>query len=105
DLLHVDREHGDAPGELLVGVVAREGQLDVPALARARADQALLEPRDQVPAAELDELVAALAAGERPQLVLARLGVALLARPGLVLNRQRPDVVDHDEVALLRRAV
>ena len=71
DLLDGHGEHGVPAGELLGRVVGRECQLHVLLLAGARADERLLEARDQVAAAELDELVAALAALERLQALLA----------------------------------
>ena len=67
-------------GEVLGAVVVGERHVDRALLARARADELLLEARDQAAAAELDELVVALAALER-------------------LAVDRALVVDHDEVA------
>ena len=65
DLLDGDLERRSPPGQLLVAVVGRKRQLDRARLAGARSQQSLLEPRDQVAAAELDQLVAALATRQR----------------------------------------
>ena len=65
DLLDGDLKRRVAPGEVLGAVVGGELQLDRARLAGAGAEQALLEAGDQVAAAELDQLVAALAALER----------------------------------------
>ena len=62
DLLDGHLERRLPPGELLVAVVGGEGQLHRARLAGARADEPLLEARDQVAAAQLDQLVATLAA-------------------------------------------
>ena len=95
DLLHRHLEGGIAPRELTRAVVGREGELDRALLAGGCAEQRLLEAGDQVAAAELDELVAPLAALER-----------LEARnPVGSLDRARADVVDHDEVAVLGGAL
>ena len=75
---------------MLGAVVRGERQLDRARLAGARSEQTLLEPGDQVAAAELHELVAALATLERDR---------RLPRGG-ILRRQVADVVDDDEVAL-----
>ena len=62
DLLDGDVEGRVATGEVAVPVLVREAQGQRALIARGRTEQAVLEALDQVPAAELDELVAALAA-------------------------------------------
>ena len=74
-------------------MVGREGDLHRALLAGARAEQALLEARNRPAGADLDELVAPLAAGHGSARRLARAGIGGVPR----------DVVDHDEVAFLGR--
>src|SRR5438876_1169019 len=64
DLLHRHLERRPAPRQLGARVVLREGHLDRAHVARARPEQALLEARQQVPPAQLEQLVAALAPGQ-----------------------------------------
>src|SRR4051794_295468 len=82
DLLHRDRELGLAALEVVGAVIVGKGDGDRALLAGLRARELLLEARDQASRAELDHLVAPLAAGER-------------------LAVQRADVVRHHEVAAL----
>ena len=78
DLLDGDLERRVAPGELLVAVVVGEASASTVRVSPALApEQALLEAGDQVAGAELDELVAALAARER---LRARLAVGCVRR-------------------------
>ena len=81
DLLDRDGELGLLAGQLLGAVVVGERDLDRALLAGDRARELLLEARDEPARAELDHLVAALAAGE---------GDAV----------ERAQVVHHHEVAL-----
>ena len=86
DLVHGDLERRRLAGELLAGIVVGERHLDGLDVARGGAEQLLLEPRDQVAGAELDQLVAARAALER-------------------LTLERADVVDDDLIARRRGAL
>ena len=86
DVLDLDRELRVLAGDVLGAVVLGERRLDDALLAGDGADEALLEAGDEVARAELDELVAALAAGER------------LAADGAL-------EVDRQEVAVLRGAL
>ncbi len=90
DLLDGDLKRSVTSSELLAAVIAGERERDGARLARGRAQQPLLEPGDQVPGAELHQLIAALAARERLPAWLAALEV---------LARERADVVDDNEVA------
>src|SRR4051812_23611767 len=86
DLLDVRLEAGGLAGQLLGAVVVGEADLEGAVLARLRADELVLEARDQPAGAELDRLAAALAALER--LIVDVAGV-----------------VEHYEVAVLRLAL
>src|SRR6202007_1650664 len=96
DLLHGDLKRRLSARQLGVAVVSRELQLHVARLSGPRSEQALLEPRDQLAPAQLDQLVATLAARERDHRRLAR---------SLIQGGQTPDVVDDHEVALAGRAL
>ena len=65
DLADRDLEQGLLGGQLGRGIVLGEGDRDVAVLAAHRALELLLEARHEPARAELDHLVAALAAGER----------------------------------------
>ena len=84
-VLHVDVERGLPALELLGLVLVGELHLDHARVARARAHELLLEALDQPPAAELEHVVAGLAALELLAVDLAH-------------------EVDHDVVPLLGRA-
>ena len=86
DLLDGELELRRLAGDVLGGVVVGERRVDGLLLARGDADEALLEARDQAAGADLDELVAALAALE-----------------GLAVDRA--DEVEDHEVAVGGRAV
>src|SRR5215218_5740759 len=86
DLLDGHRELRVVAGELLRAVVIRERDLDGAFVARGRARELLLEAGHEPAGAELDHLVAAIAAGER-------------------LAVERALVIHHDEVARLGRAL
>ena len=86
DLLDGELERRRLAGDVLGGVVVGERRVDGLLLAGGDADEALLEAGDQAAGADLDELVAALAALE-----------------GLAVDR--PDEVEDHEVAVLRGAV
>ena len=64
DLLDGHRKGGGLAGELLVAVVVGKRQLDGALVARAAPDELLLEAGDEPARAELEQLVAALAAVE-----------------------------------------
>src|SRR5215213_395026 len=81
-LLDGDRELGWSAGEVVGAVVVGERHVDRALVARAGADELLLEAGDQAAAAQLDHLVVALAALEQ-------------------LAVDRPLVVDDDEIVLL----
>ena len=86
DVLDLDLELRVLAGDVLGAVVLGERRRDRAPLALDGADEALLEAGDEVARAELDELVAALAAGE-----------GLAADGALEVDRQ--------EVAVLRGAL
>ena len=65
DLLDGDLKRSVPAGEVLGAVVRGERQLDRARLSGGGSEQALLEAGNQIAAAELDELVATLAALER----------------------------------------
>ena len=72
DLLHRDREARVLAGKLLDPVVLGKGHLDLVLAAGLGAGELLLEPLDELPASELEQLVVALAAFE--QLAVNRAG-------------------------------
>ena len=65
DLLHGDREARILAGKLLDPVVLREGHLDLVLAAGLGAGELLLEPLDELPASELEQLIVPLAPFEQ----------------------------------------